>query len=123
MKRTKDKSGVVILAVLLGVAVVTAGLAVITHGHNRLVAQAGPDGHPYVGVSVPIGPGVVPAVVNNPGESILTVIAGAATAYAVDKASKQANGSTTATPAISVTGNGNSINVGTGTAKTDNSSK
>ena len=48
MKRTKDKSGVVILAVLLGVAVVTAGLAVITHGHNRLVAQAGPDGHPYL---------------------------------------------------------------------------
>ena len=116
----KSKNGFAILAVLAGLAVVSLGVSLITSGHNKIVAS-GDAGRVYVGVQRAIGPGVVEAVSNNKGEAAIAVIAGALTAYAVDKSAGKDKESGPATPTISITGNGNAVNTGSGQQHQDNS--
>lgn len=101
------KSGEVVLAVLAAVAVFSAGMALITSKHNRLVAT-GDAGRVYLGVAVPVGPGVVSAVSNNKGEALLSAVAGIAAGFAVNgigTGGSDKKGDSGAK--VQVTGNGN----------------
>lgn len=119
----KKNSGEIVLAVLVGVAVITAGLSMITSSHNAKLAVEQRDGKLYAGIRSSFGPGVVGAVQESPGASLATVAAGIAAGFAVNKV----GGSKDSSPAVQVTGNGNNVNYnggkGTQTTTTDNSTK
>lgn len=118
----KKNSGEIVLAVLVGVAVITAGLSMITSSHNAKVALESRDGKLYAGVRSSFGPGVVGAVSESPVASLATVAAGLAAGFIVNQ-----QGDSKDKAAISVTGNGNNVNYnggkGTQTTTTDNSTK
>ena len=120
----KKNSGEIVLAVLVGVAVITAGLTWITSGHNARIAAEQRDGKLYAGVRTSFGPGVVGAVSESPIASLATVAAGVAAGFAVNQAG---GGSKREQPAVQITGNGNNVNYNGGSGNqrtsTDNSTK
>lgn len=119
----KKNSGEIILAILAGVAVITAGLSAITASHNSRLAMEVRDGKVYAGVRSSFGPGVVGAVSESPGATLATVAAGIATAYVVNQSGSKGDSQ----PAVQVTGNGNNVNYNGGKGQqnttTDNSTK
>lgn len=120
----KKNSGEIVLAVLVGVAVVTAGLSMITSSHNAKLAVEQRDGKLYAGVRSSFGPGVMGAVSESPGASLATVAAGLTAGYLVNQSS---GGGKDQKPAVSITGDGNNVNYnggkGTQATSTDNSTR
>lgn len=119
----QSKSGEIVLALLVGVAVITAGFSWITASHNAQLAVEQRDGKVFAGVRSSFGPGVVGAVKQSPGASLATIAAGIAAGYAVN----QSGSGSKDKPSVSVTGNGNNVNFngssGTQNTSTDNSTK
>jgi len=103
----QSKSGEIILAIVVGIAVISAGFALITGQHNALVLEAR-DGGAAVGARVDKikwHGGVGEAIAANPGQSTLAVLVGTAAGYATYKSG--GGGSKGDTTTINQTGNGN----------------
>ncbi|MEI6165997.1 MAG: hypothetical protein WCS52_02275 [bacterium] len=119
----QSKSGEIVLALLVGVSVIAAGLSWITTSHNAQLAVEQREGKMYAGVRSSFGPGVVGAVSASPGASLATIAAGVAAGYAAN----QSSGGSKDKPSVSVNGNGNNVNYngssGTQNTSTDNSTK
>jgi len=102
------KSGEIVLGIIVTVALISAGFALITGQHNALVLEARQNGL-AAGADLNklhLKGGVVEAVSQNKGMATLTVLGAAAAGYATYKA----NGGSSdkdSTPNVSITGNGN----------------
>lgn len=103
------KSGLVMTAILVGIAVASIGMAIVTGRHNALVAS-GKANTVYLGANVGqvFRGGFVEAVQNRPGESTLAATAGILAGAAVEAFGKS-KGSDEPHDTISVTGDRNTV--------------
>ena len=104
----KRNAGEIILAIVVAVAVISAGFALITGQHNALVLEARNNGL-AAGADLNklhLKGGVVEAVSQNKGPAALTVIGGALAGYATYKAGS-GGGDKEPTTTVNISGNGN----------------